>query len=822
MNTKTRIPGGGRVGPLRSRCATALLMAGAGAAFVAGPLVAADSGPVLSAERLMFVDCLLPGSVTTLGRSTFLGRRHPVRTTVDDCEIRGGEYVSYDRSDYATALQIWLPAAQQGDEQAEIYVGEMYEKGLGTTPDYAVAAQWYSKAAQQKSAVAMIHLAYLYEQGLGVARDPVRALNLYRASAGLTTDELTFASDVTAANSRIAELTAELEGRTQALSELAGQLDQTRERLAVQQAEAAQDKRATETLRTQLTRLESLPSAASNAQELTALRTQLKESESKVAEQGGQIALLEQSSSQQNAELTQRLAALEREDGALKAQLGGAAAQAATARSQLAAAQARQVALEQEVSRRRTEADQNEQALHKAEEELRNRPPPSRTAPDPSVNDALAAARIEVERQRAVVGNLDAERDQLKAEVTQLQAQVQAATSAQQHSASDESALRAQLASAQAELLDKNRQIEALAATIQADEKQIAADRVQLAQGAVQRGAQDAQVKQLNETLKQRETTISDERVRLQGLTAELSSDESQIDGLRNQLTQLTIVRGPDASPGAGVHISDRDLGLGTSFGLIIANARYKDSASYQALPAVEKDAEGVKNALARYGFKDHIEPLPPNPSRDEIESALAHLMTKVGANDSILIYFAGHGAIDGGTTYWLPSDADPKNPITWVSTGWISEMIQKTKARHVLVVVDSCYAGAMVRSSDVRLVGNGAAAEPDRIKLLARLPSRTVLTSGGNEPVLSNGPGGNSIFARQFIDMLDQNSGVLDGTTLYTKLVNRVTEAAAAIASLDPERSAQRPRYSALVNAGHLNGDFLFVPTTLATDSHT
>jgi hypothetical protein len=398
-------------------------MAAFGAEFVAGPLVAADTGPPLSAERLMFVDCLLPGSVTTLGHSTFLGRRHPVRTTVDDCEIRGGQYVSYDRSDYATALQIWLPAAQQGDEQAEIYVGEMYEKGLGTTPDYSMAAQWYAKAVQQKNAEAMIHLAYLYEQGLGVARDPVRALNLYRASAGLTTDELTFASDVTAANSRVAELTAELEGRTQALSELAGQLDQTRERLAAQQAEAEQGKRTTDTLRAQLTHLESLPAAASNVQELTALRARLNESESKVAEQGGQIALLQQSSSQQNAELKQRVAALEREDGAMKAQLGNAAVQATTARSQLAAAQAQQAALEQEVSRRRAEADQNEQALSKAEAELRDRPPRSKPVPDPSVDSALAAARIEVERQRAVVGGLDAERDKLKSQVTHLQDQ---------------------------------------------------------------------------------------------------------------------------------------------------------------------------------------------------------------------------------------------------------------------------------------------------------------------------------------------------------------------------------------------------------------
>ena len=49
-----------------------------------------------------------------------------------DCEIRGGEYTAYDRASYSTALKVWLEPAKAGDAQAQTYVGEIFEKGLGT------------------------------------------------------------------------------------------------------------------------------------------------------------------------------------------------------------------------------------------------------------------------------------------------------------------------------------------------------------------------------------------------------------------------------------------------------------------------------------------------------------------------------------------------------------------------------------------------------------------------------------------------------------------------------------------------------------------
>ena len=73
---------------------------------------------------MMIVDCLLPGQVRKLGKvSTYMSARRPIRTIQSDCEIRGGEFVAYDRANYETALKVWMGQAESGDAEAQNYVG---------------------------------------------------------------------------------------------------------------------------------------------------------------------------------------------------------------------------------------------------------------------------------------------------------------------------------------------------------------------------------------------------------------------------------------------------------------------------------------------------------------------------------------------------------------------------------------------------------------------------------------------------------------------------------------------------------------------------
>ncbi len=148
-----------------------------------------------SLDDLYIVDCLLPGQVRRLGSMSYLSPRRAVRTTTADCRIRGGEYVEYDRADYRSALKVWLPQAEAGDKEAQNYVGEIFEKGLGQEPDYVSALSWYRKSADQGYSRAQINLGYMYEKGLGVDKSVPTALNWYRKASGIGDDELILNSE---------------------------------------------------------------------------------------------------------------------------------------------------------------------------------------------------------------------------------------------------------------------------------------------------------------------------------------------------------------------------------------------------------------------------------------------------------------------------------------------------------------------------------------------------------------------------------------------------------------------------------------------------
>ncbi|WAK00348.1 caspase family protein [Methylobacter sp. YRD-M1] len=152
-----------------------------------GDLVAEDT------DKLFVVDCLLPEQVSGSGaRKTDASSRQPTKTTAAECRARGGEYVAHDRANVESALKVWLPQAQQGNAEAQVILGEIYEKGLGGTADPAMAAQWYSKAAEQGNSRAQIDLGHLYEQGLGVKKNTRTALKWYRKGSGLANSGLQF------------------------------------------------------------------------------------------------------------------------------------------------------------------------------------------------------------------------------------------------------------------------------------------------------------------------------------------------------------------------------------------------------------------------------------------------------------------------------------------------------------------------------------------------------------------------------------------------------------------------------------------------------
>ena len=88
---------------------------------------------------------------------------------LEDCEA------AYNRQDYAAAIQLCRPLAEQGDVRAQLSLGGMYYHGQGVQQDYAEAAKWARKAAEQGYAPAQVDLGIMYWNGEGVPQDAVLA-----------------------------------------------------------------------------------------------------------------------------------------------------------------------------------------------------------------------------------------------------------------------------------------------------------------------------------------------------------------------------------------------------------------------------------------------------------------------------------------------------------------------------------------------------------------------------------------------------------------------------------------------------------------------
>jgi hypothetical protein len=234
------------------------------------------------------------------------------------------------------------------------------------------------------------------------------------------------------------------------------------------------------------------------------------------------------------------------------------------------------------------------------------------------------------------------------------------------------------------------------------------------------------------------------------------------------------------------------NLDYGRYHALVIGNDRYRH---LKKLSTAVNDAKSIASLLhSQYGFEVNV---LTNATRNETVSALSELRQKISPKDNLLVYYAGHGWLDKAMDegFWLPVDAVEDNPVEWLSYAAVVGMVRAMKAKHVMVVADSCFSGTLVRGLKIK------ERSPDYIQRMVKKKARTALTSGGLEPVTDVGGGNHSVFAQSFMRILNENDGVLDGHQLFTTLRRQVMMGA-----------DQTPEYGDIRKAGHDGGDFLFV----------
>src|SRR5215475_8477226 len=119
--------------------------------------------------------------------------RHPIKQAFVNSAVAVGlaspadaaaeAETAFQKTDYAKALKLARPLAEDGDPRAEAVLGLAYYRGRGVPQNDSEAAKWFRLAADQGNAAARFTLGVMYGEGRGVPQDYAEAARWYRRAA---------------------------------------------------------------------------------------------------------------------------------------------------------------------------------------------------------------------------------------------------------------------------------------------------------------------------------------------------------------------------------------------------------------------------------------------------------------------------------------------------------------------------------------------------------------------------------------------------------------------------------------------------------------
>ena len=244
----------------------------------------------------------------------------------------------------------------------------------------------------------------------------------------------------------------------------------------------------------------------------------------------------------------------------------------------------------------------------------------------------------------------------------------------------------------------------------------------------------------------------------------------------------------------------------GRRLALVVGTSSYR-SPDWVGLTNAAPDAQQLAKVLEeRYGFATT---LLIDGDRDDLKRALSRAAESAGEDDDLLVFVAGHGYFD--TTdkagYLVLADGVRACDSGCYPLDNVRRALYGTRARHVLVMIDACYAGTFDLSVafGTNTVQRG---QPAAMRQLLRdydsTRSRLILASVGKAPTLDGTPGlAHSPFVRVLLAELGRSDP--DGVISVDHLALRLREGPEALPVIAPTVFP-----SALPH--DVNGTFLFI----------
>ena len=90
---------------------------------------------------------------------------------------------AYNNKDYATALEEFKLAAEQGDSKSQYRLGLMHYSGDVKIYDFETAFQWILKAAEKGHRESQHRIGFMYQYGEGILKDYKKSAKWFKKSA---------------------------------------------------------------------------------------------------------------------------------------------------------------------------------------------------------------------------------------------------------------------------------------------------------------------------------------------------------------------------------------------------------------------------------------------------------------------------------------------------------------------------------------------------------------------------------------------------------------------------------------------------------------
>jgi hypothetical protein len=228
-------------------------------------------------------------------------------------------------------------------------------------------------------------------------------------------------------------------------------------------------------------------------------------------------------------------------------------------------------------------------------------------------------------------------------------------------------------------------------------------------------------------------------------------------------------------------------------YALIIGIDQYSD----REIPDLDNpitDARHLMDELVEnYHFREGNIRFLKNATRADLIRSLDEMSSRVGPEDNLLIFYAGHGwwDDDANNGYWLPADADPYEKTNWFRNSTLVDYLKEIDSRHTLLITDACFGGSIFKTR------SALGSKERAYEKLYELPSRKAMTSGN----LSEVPDKSS-FTKYLVQRLNENRETyLSSEQLFSSFRMAVINNSDAV-----------PMYGEIQKVGDEGGDFIFL----------